>query len=182
MKYYFLFWLMILPFFSYGIGNNKYIELIQRALDKQSSLCLGETQWPVSIHLGESTWINAKMEALVDAGLVKSNIKYNRKEWSLTRFGLREFKKNNDLCYGSIRVKNIEKIVNNGNGNESVIFHYYIENLPLWAKDKSIRVAYTDLDNLVMGIDSARYQADFLTKTSGSMRIIGEPYQLDLLY
>lgn len=76
----------------------------------------------------------------------------------------------------------IGNIVNHGHNNVSVIFYYDIVNLPIWAKDKSIRMAYTDLDNLVMGGNSARYQVDFLVITGGSMKIIGEPYQLDLLY
>ena len=182
MKYCLLACYLTLPFFSYGSGTDKYMELIQRALDRQPALCLGETQWPVSIARGESVWINAKMEALVDVGLVKAQLTSNRKIWSLTRIGEAEFNKNSDFCYGRVRIKKIENIVSCDGGNKSVIFYYYIENLPRWAKAKSIRGAYTDLDNLVMGIDSARYQADLATSETGSMKVIREPYQLDLLY
>ncbi|MBH2547977.1 CpmK protein [Serratia marcescens] len=158
------------------------MELIQRALDRQPALCLGEIQWPVSITRGESVWINAKMEALVDAGLVKSQQTSARKAWSLTHAGQAEFNKHGDFCYGRIRIKKIENIVSHGYRYKSVIFYYYIENLPRWAKNKSIRVAYSDLDNLVMGIYKDRYQVDIETSSTGSMKIIGEPYQLDLLY
>ncbi|ADO50153.1 hypothetical protein [[Enterobacter] lignolyticus] len=180
MKPCFLVCCLLLSFLSHGADRDSYIKLIQQALDRQPSLCLGEILWPVSITQNESVWVNAKMWALVDAGLVK--VTPDKRSWSLTRAGQEEFKKHGDFCYGRIRVKKIDNIANHGHGNTSVIFYYDIENLPSWAKDKSIRGAYTDLDNRVMGIGNARYQADILTNADGSMTITGEPYQLDLFY
>lgn len=173
--------LLMLPSFSYS-AENPYIDLLQQALDKQPPLCLGESQWPVSMTQGRSAWVYARMAALIEAGLVTDNSKQATKQWSLTPQGEKEFKKKNDFCYGDMRVNKIEETIKNNDGTLSVIFNYRIENLPKWAQTSAIRGAYSDLDNLVMGIKTARYQADFSLQVSGSMVIIGEPYQLDLFY
>ena len=173
--------LLLLPGVSYS-NPNPYTDLIQQALDKQPPLCLGELEWPVSMTQSESAWVYARMAALMEAGLVTNKGKSTTKQWSLTPLGEKEFKKNNDFCYGNMRVNKIEKIINNGDDTVSVIFDYRIENLPGWAKTPAVRGAYSEVDNLVAGIRSARYQADFLPKASSVMTIIGEPYQLDLFY
>jgi len=49
-------------------------------------------------------------------------------------------------------------------------------------KNHSARVANTDLDNMVMGVDKVRYQALFSTDHHKKSRLISEPEQLDLLY
>ncbi|EJD6611950.1 MULTISPECIES: CpmK protein [Providencia] len=182
MKYFLLACCLIFSTFSQAASTDKYMMLIQQALDKQPPLCLGETQWPVSMNKGGSMWVNAQMEALVDAGLAKSQWISNQKIWQLTTKGQTEFNKHGDFCYGRVRINKIENIIDDGNGKTSVIFYYYIDKLPLWAKHKSIRVAHTDLDNLVTGVNNARYQADFMTIPAGSIKVIGEPYQLDLFY
>lgn len=181
MRCYLLVCCLTFSFFSHSDNNNEFKKLIQEALDRQPPLCLGETQWPISTIKDDSLWINAKMEALVDADLAKVRLASNKKEWQLTHLGETEFNKNGDFCYGRMEIKQIEDLIEYGH-RTSIIFTYHIENLPSWAMHKSIRVAHTDLDNLIMGIDSARYQTDFTTNSAGSMHIIGEPYQLDLLY
>ena len=122
------------------------------------------------------------MQALLYPRLAKSQWISNQKIWQLTTKGQTEFNKHGDFCYGRVRINKIENIIDDGNGKTSVIFYYYIDKLPLWAKHKSIRVAHTDLDNLVTGVNNARYQADFMTTPAGSIKVIGEPYQLDLFY
>ncbi|MBD2797896.1 CpmK protein [Xenorhabdus sp. 18] len=171
-----------LSIFCYAINDSAYRDKIQKTLDNQPPLCLGETQWPVSIDNGSSVWINAKMESLVDAGLVKSNMDGHKKTWSLTLLGSKEFKRNGDFCYGKIIVKNIENVTYINEKKGFVIFNYYIKSLPKWAKNKSVRVAYSYLDNIVMGINVAKYQIEFERLSSGVIEIIGEPNQLDLLY
>jgi len=161
--------------------KSQYLELIQQSLNQQS-LCLGEKQWPVSIRTGTDRWINAKMEALVDAGLIASHVKAERKIWELTPYGRASFIKHHDFCYGTLRVRAITAVSTDNTGVTYVIFTYYIHALPAWAKNRSVRVANTDLDNLVMGINSVRYQALFDTNKQGTPRLISEPEQLDLLY
>ncbi|PWW01039.1 CpmK protein [Mangrovibacter plantisponsor] len=173
--------LFLFPLYSQASSENLYRHLIQQSLNSQS-LCLGEKQWPVSIRMGSDRWINAKMEALVDAGLLISHVKAGRKDWVLTPYGQASFRKHHDFCYGTMRVRNIQAISTDNAGLTDVIFTYYIHALPDWARHPSVRVANTDLDNLVMGIDSVRYQALFRTDSQGAIRLINEPEQLDLLY
>ncbi|WP_255473670.1 CpmK protein [Pantoea sp. paga] len=161
--------------------KSQYRELIQQSLKRQS-LCLGEKQWPVSIRTGTDRWINAKMEALVDAGLIIAHVKAGSKIWQLTPYGQASFTKYHDFCYGTMRVRSIKAVSTDKKGMADVTFTYYIHALPDWAKNHSVRVANTDLDNLVMGIDSVRYQALFNTDNQGNLRLISEPEQLDLLY
>ncbi|WP_319927786.1 CpmK protein [Xenorhabdus littoralis] len=168
--------------FCYAINEYEYMDKIQKVLDNQPPLCLDETQWPVSINNGDSVWINAKMESLVDAGLVEPKMKEHKKIWSLTPLGSKEFKRNGDLCYGRIIVKNIDSITYINEKKGFVIFSYYIKSLPEWAKNKSVRVAYSYLDNIVTGINVAKYQVEFERLSSGVIKITGEPSQLDLLY
>lgn len=177
---------MIIPFFcaAHPPPVDQYIKQIQRALDKQPALCLGETRWPVAIGKegANTNWITGKMASLVDAGLATSRIEGRQKIWRLTPTGLTEFKKHGDFCYGRMRVKDIESMTQEQNGGGVIIFHYYIKSLPKWAENKSIRFAYTDLDNLVTGINSARYQVDYQRIGADTIKITGEPNQLDLFY
>jgi len=173
--------LLMLPIFSYS-AENPYAGQLQQALDKQPPLCLGESQWPVSITQGGSVWVYTRMAALMEAGLVTDSSQSTAKQWSLTPLGEKEFKKKKDFCYGEMRVNRVEEIVKNNDGTLSVIFNYRIENLPKWAQLSAIRGAFSDLDNLIMGIKNARYQADFAPQANGAMVIVGEPYQLDLFY
>lgn len=173
--------LFFLSFCCHAGDNSLYHALIQQSLNQQS-LCLGEKQWPVSIRAGSDRWINAKMEALVDAGLITSHVKAGRKIWELTPYGQASFTKYHDFCYGTMRVRAIKAVSTDNAGVTDVTFTYYIRALPDWAKNHSVRVANTDLDNLVMGVDSVRYQAQFNTDTQGNIRLISEPEQLDLLY
>lgn len=173
--------LFSLPLSCNAGQKSQYFELIQQSLNQQS-LCLGERQWPVSIRTGTDRWINAKMEALVNAGLITSHVKAGRKIWELTPYGQASFIKHHDFCYGTMRVRTIRAISTDHTGVTYVTFTYYIYALPAWAKNHSVRVANTDLDNLVMGINSVRYQALFDTNKQEAPRLISEPEQLDLLY
>ena len=173
--------LFCLPLYCQAGSENLYRHLIQKSLNQQS-LCLGETQWPVSIKTGRDLWVNAKMEALVDAGLITPHVKSGRKIWELTPSGQATFNKHHDFCYGTMHVRDIKSISTDNTGITAVTFTYYIHALPSWAKNHSVRVANTDLDNLVMGSNSVRYQALFNTDIQGTPRIISEPEQLDLLY
>lgn len=173
--------LLLLSSVSYS-SPPSYTHLIQQALDKQPPLCLGELQWPVPMAQGKSAWVYARMAALIEVGLVTDKSQSASRQWSLTSLGEKEFKKKKDFCYGNMRVNKIEQIINNSDNTVSVIFDYRIENLPGWAKTPAIRGTYSDVDNLVTGIKSARYQADFSPQNNNAMTIVGEPYQLDLFY
>lgn len=173
---------LLFPLVNIAASSDQYREKIQLALDSQPPLCLGETAWPVTVPLHESVWINAKMESLVDAGLATSTSTSQKKTWQLTPQGRRYYKQHGDFCYGRMRIKNIiEKIVHKNNVI-SILFTYDIENLPSWAKNQSINMAYSDLNNLVMGINDAVYQAEFMRNAKGYIEIQGEPYQRDLFY
>ena len=181
MKYITGILLFFLSFCGHAGDKRPYYYLIQQSLNQQP-LCLGEKQWPVSIKAGTERWINAKMEALVDAGLITPHIETGKKIWNLTEYGRRLFSKKHDFCYGTIRVRAISKNQTGKGGITLVEFTYYIDALPAWAKNHSIRVANTDLDNLVTGIDSVRYMAKFSQDSRGKMKMLNEPEQLDLYY
>ncbi|EQB99264.1 carbapenem biosynthesis/resistance protein CpmH [Photorhabdus temperata subsp. temperata M1021] len=72
-------------------------------------MCLGEIEWPV-LNNENSIWVNARMESLVDAGLVKSNMKGKSKIWILSELGKKEFNINGDFCYGKMMLKEILNI------------------------------------------------------------------------
>ncbi|WP_234480315.1 CpmK protein [Erwinia sp. S38] len=173
--------LFFLPFCSHAGEKSLYHDLIQQSLNQQP-LCLGEKQWPVRIIAGTDLWVNAKMEALVEAGLISSHVKTGSKIWELTPYGQSFFSEHHDFCYGTMRVRFIKAVSTGNAGITDVTFTYYIHALPAWAKNHSVRVANTDLDNLVMGIDSVRYHARFNTDSQGNIRLISEPEQLDLFY
>lgn len=158
-----------------------YRRLIEQSLNQQP-LCLGEDHWPVSIKLGSDRWINAKMEALVDAGLITSHVEGGKKSWTLTQYGYTSFSKKHDLCYGTMRVREILKTQQDRSNITLVTFTYYIHALPAWAKNESVRVANSDLDNLVAGIESVRYLAKFSQDSRGKLRLLNVPEQIDLLY
>lgn len=159
----------------------QYRHLIEDALNKQP-LCLGEKRWPVSIPTGSDPWINAKMEALVDAGLINSHERGGRKTWTLTQYGKASLSKEHDFCYGEMRVRTLQDIQTDSTGVTHVTFTYFIQGIPAWAKNASVRVANTDLDNLVTGVDYVRYQARFTHASRGAMRLLSEPEQMDLYY
>lgn len=149
-----------LPFCSQAASETLYRALIQQSFNQQS-LCPGEKQWPVSIKTGSDRWVNAKMEALVDAGLLTSQEKAGRKIWELTPYGQVSFRRHHDFCYRAMPVRDIKAVSTDHSGVTNVTFTYYIHALPAWAKNHSVRVTNTDLDNLVMDVDKVRYQALF---------------------
>ncbi|GAL58182.1 hypothetical protein EV102420_09_02150 [Pseudescherichia vulneris NBRC 102420] len=176
-------WLLLILIAPYCMANseNLYRRLIEQSLNQQP-LCLGEDHWPVSIKLGSDRWINAKMEALVDAGLITSHAEAGKKSWNLTQYGYTSFSKKHDFCYGTMRVRKILKTQQDRSGITLVTFTYYIHALPAWAKNQSVRVANTDLDNLVTGVESVRYIAKFSHDSQGKVCLLNVPGQIDLLY
>nr|MCC8383953.1 CpmK protein [Photorhabdus laumondii] len=62
------------------------------------------------------------------------------------------------------------------------VFNYYVHLLPEWAKNKSIRFAYSYLDNIITGIDNEKYQIEFEKSDTGIIKIISDPIQLEILY
>lgn len=163
--------------------NDKlYKSAIQQALDNLQPLCLGEKKWPTITYTKGYSWINAKMEALKEAGLITKRVANKNIEWRLTSYGEKQFKKSNDFCYGKFKVNKITEFIINNDDTLTIDFTYLITDLPGWAKNKAVRVAYTDLDNDLMGINHARYEIMFRKEGSGKLTVISQPSQLDLLY
>ncbi|EQC01502.1 CpmK protein [Photorhabdus temperata subsp. temperata M1021] len=106
-----MFFLIVFYLFFVIQKKMNYLEKkIQKEIDDKILLCLGETEWPVSIN-ENSIWANANMESLVDAGLVKLDFKRGKnKLWNLTNLGKKEFNKNGDFCYGRMMLKDILNI------------------------------------------------------------------------
>lgn len=144
-------------------------------------MCLGEIEWPV-LNNENSIWVNARMESLVDAGLVKSNMKGKSKIWILSELGKKEFNINGDFCYGKMMLKEILNISYVDKKRGFIVFNYYIQQLPDWANNKSIRFAYSYLDNIIAGINNESYQVEFEKTSTGIIKIISEPVQVEILY
>lgn len=172
---------LFFPFCAQAHHEIQYRKMIDDSLSKRP-LCLGEKQFPVSIRIGSDQWVNAKMEALVDAGLLTSHVESGRKIWELTPYGQKSFNKHNDFCYGIMRVRKITDHSTDNAGITTVNFTYFIPSLPSWSKNRSIRFANTDLDNLVTGVDLERYQVSFYADKHGGLHMVSEPEQLDLFY
>ncbi|WP_118987151.1 CpmK protein [Photorhabdus sp. CRCIA-P01] len=170
-----------LPFFCHSKEVLIYTKEVQKAIDKTTNLCLGETEWPASNN-DNSIWVNARMESLVDSGLIKSNLKGKNKTWTLTDLGKKEYNKNGDFCYGRMMVKEILNITYINKKKGFIVFNYYIHSLPNWARNKSIRFAYTYLDNIILGINTEKYQIDFEKTNTGMIKIISDPVQVEILY
>ncbi|EOC0066349.1 CpmK protein [Cronobacter sakazakii] len=156
-----------------------YRALLQQALNARS-LCLGETAWPVTSRAGADAWLYARMAALVDAGLVLSRREGSQKTWALTPKGRAEFHRHHDFCYGKMRVKTLE--VKPQRDGIHATFTYDIPALPQWAKTPALRMADSELDNLISGIDKVHYQAIFIRGDNGKLRLVRGPEPLDLLY
>ncbi|EOC0095198.1 CpmK protein [Cronobacter dublinensis] len=177
-------WAVLALFFirvsSAAQQDEPYRSLIQQALDERS-LCLGETTWPVTSRAGTEPWLNARMEALVDAGLVVTHQEGHQKVWALSHKGRAEYHRHHDFCYGRMRVGTIREIHPQRDGVQ-VTFTYALSALPEWAKNASLRMADTELDNLISGNKNVRYQAFFTRDAHGKLRLTRSPEPLDLLY
>ncbi|PQQ36977.1 hypothetical protein C6H68_15650 [Photorhabdus luminescens] len=89
MKLFFIFFFCFFYLFFCHSGENESFRKknTKKKLTIKILLCLGETEWPVSIN-ENSIWVNANMESLVDAGLVKLDFKRGKnKLWNLTKLG-----------------------------------------------------------------------------------------------
>ncbi|RRZ92221.1 CpmK protein [Erwinia sp. 198] len=167
---------------SDGVNDKNYKAAIQQALDLQPPLCLGEKTWPAVTNTQGYSWINAKMEALKEAGLITKKSAGGKIDWRLTTYGQKAFNQSGDFCYGNFKVSKITDLNHHDDGTVAVDFTYKITALPAWAKNKAVRVAYTDLDNDLMGIGHARYEIIFRKERSGKLVVLSPPSQLDLLY
>lgn len=181
MKTIFIFGLFSLSTYVMAANEDLYRELINSALN-HPPLCLGEHQWPVSIENGRDSWLTARMTAFADAGLIQAHPTSGKTIWQLTKYGKAEHDNKGDFCYGRQLVKNFihaERIENN---SIKLIFSYTIKDLPPWALHKSFRMANTDIDNLIMGIEKAHYQAIITRNRKNQIELVGQPEQLELYY
>lgn len=181
MRLLMLFLVPVISFFSYSNENYDYYHEIQNFFDNQS-LCIGPLEWPVIIMAGQDDWINTQMVPLVDAKLAIFKIENNKKIWSLSNKGKKEFIINKGFCYGPLIIKKIENVDVKSNGLIIVTFKYTINNIPDWAINKSILFANSELNNLISGINSVTYKASFRLNSREVIIMHSEPEQLDLNY
>lgn len=167
--------------FSYANKNNEYYHGIQSFFDNQN-LCIGPLEWPVIIITDQDYWINTQMASLVDAKLAILKIENNKKIWSLSDKGKKEFIISKGFCYGPLIINKIESVDVRSNGLIIVTFKYTINNIPDWAMNKSVLFANSELNNLISGINNVNYKASFLVSNRGDIVMHSEPEQLDLYY
>lgn len=177
----FVFLIPLINGFSYGHKNSEYYHGIQSFFDNQN-LCIGPLEWPVIIMIGQDNWINTQMTSLMDAKLATIKIENNKKIWSLSDKGKKEFIISKGFCYGPLIIKKIESVDVKSDGVIVVTFKYTINNIPDWAMNKSVLFANSELNNLISGINNVNYKASFLVNNRGDIVMHSEPEQLDLYY
>ncbi|ADU71468.1 hypothetical protein [Pantoea sp. At-9b] len=143
--------------------------------------CLGVNEWPVSATIHHSTWENARLLALVDAGLVEIIVNGEKRYFKLTTVGQKNFDRYGDLCYGRVRINNIQKIEPTHRGETNVYFTIRLIDQEEWATNINLRTAFSELDLFISGAARTIYRATFTNQPGKlpEMQGIPEPEGLD---
>lgn len=161
--------------------KHNYESIINQYLNDEV-LCVGVTNFPITIYNGKDQWISLKMNALADSNLVKTIKGKQTTTWKLTKYGAKHFSKLNGFCYGPMKVYKIDSVKNIRENIVSVTYRYKIIRVPDWAINPSIRFAFTDLDNNLQGNKQSKFVIQLKKNTDDSFKIHQEPVQIDLLY
>ncbi|WJV61404.1 carbapenem biosynthesis protein CpmH [Pectobacteriaceae bacterium CE70] len=162
--------------------SNTYRQLLQDFFGAEPPLCLGERAWPVNSHTHDSPWVSGRLNALVDARLARKTQEGKKIIYNLTPLGEKNWRKYGDLCYGRMHVTRIEKVDHINRELTVVYFYYRLEPLERWARNRSLRFAFSELDNLVNGMDKIRYIATIRETLGGAAKLQDYPTPVELDY
>ncbi|MBA0168721.1 carbapenem biosynthesis protein CpmH [Pectobacterium sp. CFBP8739] len=163
-------------------SEQDYLQRIQEFFDAEPPLCLGEKQWPVHSPKGDAPWNRGRLHALVDAGLAHATPEGTGKVYRLSPVGEKNWHQNGDLCYGRMQVSRIEKIDRVNQELTVVYFTYHLAPLERWAHNRSLRFAFSELDNLVGGMETTRYSATIRETLGGAAKLQDYPVPVELDY
>ncbi|KHS78366.1 MULTISPECIES: hypothetical protein [Pectobacterium] len=159
-----------------------YQQRVQDFFDAESPLCLGEKQWPIHSPKGDAPWNRGRLHALVEAGLAQATPEGTGKVYRLSPVGEQNWRQYGDLCYGRMQVSSIEKIDRVNQELVVVYFTYRLSPLESWAYNRSLRFAFSELDNLVGGMETTRYSATIRETLGGAAKLQDYPVPVELDY
>lgn len=162
---------------SLAMAGQRYAELINDFYNRQPSLCLGESLWPIPVRAAAAPWESGRLAALTDAGLAM----VRDGKFILTPAGYRNWKSYGDLCYGRMAVSHIIRVEQRSATTTAVWFTYYLSRREKWATTPSLRHAFSELDNLLSGEKHSLWIAT-LTATAGQLRLQDYPLPDQLEY
>lgn len=164
------------------LSEQDYSQRVQDFFDAEPPLCLGEKQWPVHSPKGDAPWNSGRLNALVDAGLAYRTSEGTGLVYRLSPVGEKNWHQNGDLCYGHMQVSRIEKIDRVNQELTVVYFTYRLTSLENWAYNRSLRFAFSELDNLVGGMETTRYSATIREALGGAAKLQDYPVPVELDY
>lgn len=176
------FWLLS-PLAAWAhLSEQDYQQHIQAFFDAEPPLCLGEKQWPAYSPKGDSPWNRGRLHALAAAGLANEASEGTGKVYRLTSMGEKNWRQYGDLCYGRMQVSRIEKIDRVNQELTVVYFTYHLTPFESWAHNRSLRFAFSELDNLVGGMENTRYSATIRETLGGAAKLQDYPVPVELDY
>lgn len=164
------------------LSEQDYQQHVQDFFDAQSPLCLGEKQWPIHSPKGDAPWNRGRLHALVEAGLAQATPEGTGTVYRLSPVGEKNWRQYGDLCYGRMQVSRIEKIERVNQELTVVYFTYRLTPLESWAHHRSLRFAFSELDQLVGGMDTMRYSATIREALGGAAKLQDYPVPVELDY
>ncbi|PWC09428.1 carbapenem biosynthesis protein CpmH [Brenneria corticis] len=164
------------------LSEQDYQQRVQDFFDAEPPLCLGEKQWPVRSPKGDAPWNSGRLQALVDAGLAHATSEGTDRVYRLSPVGDKNWRQYGDLCYGRMQVNGIEKIDRVNQELTIVYFTYRLTPLESWAHNRSLRFAFSELDNLVGGVGTTRYSATIRETLGGAAKLQDYPVPVELDY
>lgn len=164
------------------LSEQDYQQRVQEFFDAEPPLCLGEKQWPVHSPKGDSPWNSGRLNALVEAKLAHETPEGTGKVYRLSPVGEKNWRQYGDLCYGRMQVSRIEKIDRVNQELTVVYFTYRLTSLEDWAYNRSLRFAFSELDNLVGGMETTRYSATIRETLGGAAKLQNYPVPVELDY
>lgn len=164
------------------LSEQDYQQRVQEFFDAEPPLCLGEKQWPVHSPKGDSPWNSGRLHTLVEAGLAYATPEGTGKVYRLSPVGEKNWRQHGDLCYGRMQVSRIEKIDRVNQELTVVYFTYHLTSLESWAHNRSLRFAFSELDNLVGGMETTRYSATIRETLGGAAKLQDYPVPVELDY
>ncbi|WP_192456479.1 carbapenem biosynthesis protein CpmH [Musicola keenii] len=178
---YFNVWMLISPP-VWGSEQREAKATIQDFIDASYTLCLGEKTWPMTTPMTETSWLSGRLNAMVAAGLVEKKPQEKIFHWSLSHVGEKYFQPYGDFCYGRMVVDKIIHYEKIAPDLVLIQYTYDITGVPAWAKNKYMHYAFSELDHLISGIRTVRYQATIKTVAGGASKIQDYPIPLDIDY
>ncbi|MEH2921861.1 carbapenem biosynthesis protein CpmH [Samsonia erythrinae] len=164
------------------LSEQDYRQRVQDFFDAEPPLCLGEKQWPVHSPKGDAPWNSGRLHALVDAGLAYATQEGAATVYRLSPIGEKNRRQYGDLCYGRMQVAAVEKIDRVNQELTVVYFTYRLAPLENWAHNRSLRFAFSELDNLVGGMGTTRYSATIRETLGGAAKLQDYPVPVELDY